>query len=277
MDVLASQGHVCRIDRTQLENALLNLALNARDAMPNGGELAIRTQWLPEQETASKDKLGVTRLTIQDNGTGMSEATLAQSTEPFFTTKPVGKGSGLGLSMVYGFVKQSGGELRIRSELGKGTTVEIDLPCVEGSDQSGAKTADTFAVPQGNGELILLVEDDQNVRELTVKLLESLGYKALTAADGTAALAILKKRNDIQLLITDVMMPGAMNGYDLANACSELKPELPIMLVSGHPLEHSTSKQHDRWMGSLLQKPFRTEELAAFVSDKLSDAGSNRQ
>ena len=277
IDVLPSQGHVCRIDRAQLENAVLNLALNARDAMPNGGELKIRTKWLPPQETTSQDPLGITRLTIQDNGTGMSEDTLAQSTEPFFTTKPVGKGSGLGLSMVYGFVKQSGGELRIRSELDKGTTVEIDLPCVEGADQSGAKTEDAFAIPQGNGELILLVEDDHNVRELTVKLLESLGYEALTAEDGTAALAILKKRNDIQLLITDVMMPGAMNGYDLANACSELKPELPVMLVSGHPLEHSTSTQHDRWMSSLLQKPYQTAELAKFVSNKLSDARSKRQ
>lgn len=276
MDVLSSRGHVSRIDRTQLENAVLNLALNARDAMPDGGELAIRTEWLPPQDSASEDTLGVTRMTIQDNGTGMSESTLAQSTEPFFTTKPVGKGSGLGLSMVYGFVKQSGGELRIRSKLGQGTTVEIDLPCVEGSHESGAKTEDDLAILQGNGELILLVEDDKSVRKLTVKLLESLGYETLTAEDGAAALVILKAREDIQLLITDVMMPGAMNGYDLANVCSELRPELPVMLVSGHPLDQSTSKQHDRWISSLLQKPYRTGELAKFVADKLVNAESNR-
>ena len=155
--------------------------------------------------------------------------------------------------------------------MNKGTTVEFDLPCVAETHQKDSGLEDELAVPGGNGELILLVEDEQSVRDLTAKMLEGLGYATLTAVDGAAGLDILSKRDDIALLITDIVMPGELNGYDLANRVREVRPDLPVMLVSGHPLERGMSQQSEQWSGALLQKPYRTGELARFVSSKLSE------
>lgn len=271
MDTSSASGHASRADRVQLENAILNLALNARDAMPQGGELTVAAAWVPGQEAIGLDApLGCIRLSVIDNGIGMDEETVAHAIDPFFTTKEVGEGTGLGLSMVYGFVQQSGGELRINSEPAVGTTVEIDLPCVDISLIRTRDFDDDGDVPHGGGELILLVEDDLQVRELTARVLKELGYNTLMAENGQSALEFLRVRDDIEMVITDVVMPGAVDGFELADRCRTLKPGLPIMLVSGHPLDKRVSGPRERWWDALLQKPYRTDELARFVARMLA-------
>ena len=270
IDATESSGRVCRVDRAQLENAILNLALNARDAMPDGGELTVSATWLPAAPSSEfATPHGCLRLSVRDNGTGMDEAVLAQAMDPFFTTKKARNGSGLGLSMVYGFVQQSGGALRIHSESGRGTTVEIDLPCIEGSARPPREEPDNEVAPRGNGELVLVVEDEGSVRELTATVLQELGYRVITAEDGQRALALLQARNDINLLISDVVMPGGINGFELAEQSNALKPDLPVMLVSGHPLDARVSGERERWLEHLLQKPYRSDELARFVAHML--------
>jgi CheY-like chemotaxis protein len=175
--------------------------------------------------------------------------------------------------MVYGFVQQSGGGFRILSEPGEGTTVEIDLPCVRGEAEPLDEGGLDQAAPGGGGELILVVEDDASVRALTAKVLEGLGYRVLTAEDGPSGLALLKARDDLDLLITDVVMAGGMDGFELADQSSLLRPGLPVMLVSGHPLDTGESGERERWLDLLLQKPYRSDELARFVA-RVLDAGS---
>lgn len=172
--------------------------------------------------------------------------------------------------MVYGFVQQSGGFFRISSEQGSGTTVEIDLPCVDEPALPLADIDDGWSAPRGNGELILLVEDEPGVREVMATILERLGYRTLRAESGDAAMTLLGTRNDIELLITDVVMPGVIDGFELANRSRELNPELPIMLVSGHPLDTRVTRDTDQWLDVLLQKPYRTDELARFIRRVLS-------
>jgi PAS domain S-box-containing protein len=274
IDTAAGSGHASRVDRAQLENAVLNLALNARDAMQGGGKLTVAARWLPSSEVESLDAPhGCIRLCVCDTGSGMSAEIVAQAVDPFFTTKKAGHGSGLGLSMVYGFVQQSGGAFRILSEPGEGTTVEIDLPCVRGEAEPLDEGGLDQAAPGGGGELILVVEDDASVRALTAKVLEGLGYRVLTAEDGRSGLALLKERDDLDLLITDVVMPGGMDGFELADQSSLLRPELPVMLFSGHPLDKGDSGERERWLDQLLQKPYRSDELARFVA-RVLDAGS---
>ena len=271
MDTSSARGRVSRVDRAQLENAILNLALNGRDAMPKGGVLVVSATWINEPDIPEKNApFGYVRLSVTDTGIGMDEATVAQAIDPFFTTKQVGTGSGLGLSMVYGFVQQSGGFFRISSEQGSGTTVEIDLPCVDEPALPLADIDDGWSAPRGNGELILLVEDEPGVREVMATILERLGYRTLRAESGDAAMTLLGTRNDIELLITDVVMPGVIDGFELANRSRELNPELPIMLVSGHPLDTRVTRDTDQWLDVLLQKPYRTDELARFIRRVLS-------
>jgi PAS domain S-box-containing protein len=263
------------VDLAQLENAVLNLALNARDAMPDGGDLAIETFECTADELSDPNiRSGrYVVLRVADVGTGMSAEVSAQAVEPFFTTKEVGRGSGLGLSMVYGFVHQSGGHLRIVSEPGKGTVVEMYLPTVEGVSDEPKRLDD--AVPTaGDHELILVVEDDELVRSLTARLLEHLGYRTEQAENGEQALNRLAASPDIALVLSDVVLPGAMDGFALAKTCHERYPGVPIVLVSGYPQDTLNEEDLGRWR--LLQKPYSTQQLANFVNEAMHEGRTHR-
>jgi signal transduction histidine kinase/ActR/RegA family two-component response regulator len=264
------------VDPGQLENAILNLCLNARDAMPNGGRLTIETAnaHLDAAYAASQSEVEpgqYVMIAVSDTGTGMDAATLERAFEPFFTTKDVGKGSGLGLSMVYGFVKQSRGHVRIYSESGQGTTVRLYLPRADGEAQAGAPAAAPAEADRGSGR-ILLVEDDALVRENAAELLRSLGYDVVPAANGPEALAVLEKGEAFDLLLTDVVMPGGLNGRELAERAHALRPGLLVLYTSGYT--ENAIVHHGRLDRGveLLAKPYRRQDLAAKVRAVLAAA-----
>ncbi|WP_337876807.1 ATP-binding protein [Elioraea sp.] len=256
------------VDPAQLESAVLNLCVNARDAMPRGGRLTIETANVVfdaadaarEQEVAPGD---YAMIAVSDTGIGMTPEVLARAVEPFFSTKEQGRGTGLGLSMVWGFVKQSRGHLRICSERGHGTTVTLYLPRVAADDQASATAP--AAAPRGGSETILLVEDDPLVREHVAGQLGALGYRVLRAADGPEALALLEHERGIDLLFTDVVMPGGLNGRDLADLARARQPGLRVLFTSGYAEEAIV--HHGRLDPDvlLLNKPYRRDELASRV------------
>jgi PAS domain S-box-containing protein len=258
------------VDGSQLQNALLNLALNARDAMPRGGSLTIEisrvhldvdyAQMYPEVRTGDYVVIAVT-----DTGFGMTDEVKLHAFEPFFTTKDVGLGSGLGLSMVYGFVKQSGGHLQIYSEVDHGTSVRIFLPAIEevvGSNADGSlASAKPGAVLRGH-EKILVVEDDSRVRRVTVARLNDAGYEVIEAASGPEAIELLEVHPEIRLLFTDIVMPGGMHGNELADIARALKPEIKVLFTSGYAEPSVAGKEFvnkENW----LKKPYTAAELAA--------------
>ncbi len=256
------------IDSDIFGNALVNLSLNARDAMPDGGTLTFcmeRVDLEGEVIGLSKDPVSGphARLTVSDTGCGMSEDVLRQVLDPFFTTKEVGKGSGLGLSMVYGFVKQSSGHMKIASEEGVGTTISIYLPISEPFEVGGGVDTNS-ALELGPQKSILLVEDDEQVREVTSATLKELGYEVIEAEDGAAALTILREQAEqIDLVISDVVMPKGVSGVDLAKQIAVLYPDMKILLTSGYPdkiADHEDVKELDIM---LLAKPFTRSTLAA--------------
>jgi PAS domain S-box-containing protein len=265
------------VDPGQLESALLNLAINARDAMPDGGRLTIETANARLDSAHVAQLSGVApgqyvMLAISDTGSGIAPDVLARVFEPFFTTKPMGKGTGLGLAMVYGFVMQSKGHIAIYSELGHGTTVKIYLPrLVHGTLAAAAAPAPEHMLA-GQNQLILLVEDDALVRVFARGQLECLGYRVLEAATGAAALELLRGRDDVALLFTDVVMPGGMSGRQLADAATQLRPALPILYTSGYT--EDAIIHHGRLAPGvmLLSKPYRRAELAQKVSAALGAA-----
>ncbi len=255
------------VDRGQLESALLNLAINARDAMPDGGCLTIEVSntILDEGSVASELHLEAGEyvgIVITDTGEGMEKETLARIFEPFFTTKQVGKGTGLGLSMVYGFVKQSGGHILVYSEPGEGTCVKLYFPRTHACAES--IVADRPHQPNtGQAETILVVEDDGLVRDYVVTQLGKLGYRVYDAPNGQDALNILNQVPDIDLLFTDIVMPGGMSGQALASAAHAIKPKLKILFTSGYT---ENAILHNGKLGpgvELLSKPYRRDELAA--------------
>lgn len=256
----------CLVDPGQVENAVLNLALNARDAMPDGGNLSIETAnaILDDDYAAAQADLTpgeYVTISITDTGTGMARDVLDHVFEPFFTTKGQGKGTGLGLSMVFGFVKQSDGHVTIYSEVGRGTTVKLYLPRAE--DVAGM-AADPVPLhpPTGRNECVLVVEDDADVRTLAVALLSDLGYRVLDAGDGAAALGILERERHIDLLFTDVILPGGMNGDAIALAAPRYQPNIKVMFMSGFTQD---ALIHQGKLGDdvvLLHKPFRLADLA---------------
>lgn len=256
-----------RADPSQLENALLNLAVNARDAMSRGGILTIEGQNVALDRHYADRNTEVTpgdyvMLAISDTGSGISKEILDRVLEPFFTTKPIGKGSGLGLSMVYGFVKQSGGHLKIYSEPSRGTTIKIFLPRSDGSEDTPEAAAETEAIPHSRrGEVILVVEDDLNIRKLVQRVLTGLGYQTLVAEDGSTALAILEKAPSIDLLFSDVVLPGGMSGVELAEEVKSHHPDLKVLLMSGYTRNALKEVGEDDSI-HLLTKPFRKEDLA---------------
>jgi PAS domain S-box-containing protein len=252
------------VDASQFETSLLNLVVNARDAMGAGGTITITTANMalsPEEGTARQIGPGdYICVTVRDTGEGMSSDTVSRAFEPFFTTKEIGKGTGLGLSQVYGFVNQSGGHIQIDSVPGEGTTITMLLPAQEGEDEAESPSGDGHQVRQTAGK-VLIVEDEPEVLDIATEIFDSLGYDVLTAADATAALDILKSSVPIDVLFSDVVMPRGMNGLELAKEARQLRPDIRILLASGYPV--STLPMQGMPEGSsFISKPYRWTELA---------------
>ena len=265
------------VDPAQFESALLNLCINARDAMPGGGKLMIETDNVILDENYTERRADVVpgdyvRISISDTGTGMSAEDVARAFEPFFTTKARGQGTGLGLSMVYGFVKQSGGHVAIYSELGHGTVITLYLR--QAKDHIEPVTVVEPADIAGRGERILLVEDDDLVRAHAVQLLTGLGYGVVAATNGPEALALLREDIPCDLLFTDVIMPGGLTGPKLAEAAHVLRPGLPVLYTSGYT--ENAIIHHGRVDPgiNLLHKPYRKPELAAKLRAVLDEKRS---
>jgi len=248
-------------DPNQLDTALINLALNARDAMPRGGQLTISAAQREIRAEDANEDLQPGRyvvFTVRDTGLGMTPDVLARAFEPFFTTKEHGKGSGLGLSMVYGFVKQSGGHLNVESQLGYGTRIDLHLPAAETSDLD---ETDARSRPASRGsESVLVVEDEADVRGIAVAFLRSLGYTVREAADAEDALAQLATHAEIALVFSDIALGAGMNGVELALEARRRHPQLQVLLTSGHEYS-SANNQADQF--TVLPKPYRREELSA--------------
>jgi CheY-like chemotaxis protein len=259
----------CEVDPGQLQNALVNLVVNACDAMPQGGKITIETANAHLDGAYAAAHIEVdpgqyVMLAVSDTGPGMTEEVMARAFEPFFTTKRAGAGSGLGLSMVYGFTKQSRGHIKLYSELGHGTTVKIYLP--RGQAKPATDVAAETAVEKADEEeTVLLVEDDADVRALAAEQLKSLGYQVLEAPNADAALAIIREGKPIALLFTDVVLPGGMNGRALADQVKHILPQMKVLYMSGYT--ENAIIHHGRLDPGvfLLQKPFRRHDLAAKV------------
>lgn len=254
------------VDTTQLQNALLNLVLNARDAMPRGGRLKVEIARIRLDadyvQLYPQTRLGdYVLISVSDTGAGMSEEVKQRAFDPFFTTKGVGAGTGLGLSMVYGFALQSGGHIQLYSELGEGTTVRLFLPTVSPDAVTGPAGADPIvsAKPRVN-ECILVVEDDARVRKVVVARLEEEGYRVIQAANGEEALSLIAEHPEIRLLFTDIIMPGGMFGDDLAREARILRPNLKILFTSGYAAPSLAGRKLGE--GSWLKKPYTSTELA---------------
>ncbi len=262
-------------DPNQLENSLLNLAINARDAMPEGGKLTIETQNTHLDHSYAAQNAEVSpgqyvAICVSDTGIGMDADEIARAFEPFFTTKEVGKGTGLGLSMVYGFVKQSGGNVKIYSEPGQGTTVKIYLPRLL-STADEADAGEEQLAPEGtSGETILVVEDDDDVRAYSVEVLRELGYRVLEAHDGPSALRLLERQEGrVDLLFSDVVLPGGMTGAIVAEEARKLRPKLKVLFTTGYA--RNAIVHHGRLDAGveLITKPFSYADLAARIRDML--------
>jgi PAS domain S-box-containing protein len=262
------------VDPNALESAVLNLAVNARDAMPQGGRLTIETMnaYVDEAYAVSHAEVvpgQYVLISISDTGEGMNSDTIRRAFEPFFTTKPVGQGTGLGLSQVYGFVKQSGGHVKIYSEVGQGTTVKIYLPRLKRAAEE-QETQSPVPVPEGNAnETILVVEDDNNVRTYSVDALRDLGYRVIEAPDGPSAIRLLETNTAVDLLFTDVVLPGGMTGAQVAAQARELRPGLKVLFTTGYA--RNAIFHHGRLDKGvqLITKPFSFSDLAAKVRDVL--------
>ncbi len=272
LEVVGAGGlWLTRIDASQLENALLNLALNARDAMPDGGRITIETanKWL--DHTAAKERQlppgQYLSICVSDTGSGMTLEVIGRAFDPFYTTKPLGQGTGLGLSMVHGFVRQSGGEVRIYSELGKGTNMCLYLPRFVGElDPSEAAQSDAL-VESGHGETVLVIDDEAAVRMLIVDVLSEAGYRALDAHDGPSGLKILQSDQRIDLLITDVGLPGGFNGRQVADAARTTRPTLKVLFITGYAENAVIGNGHLDAGMQVITKPFAMTSLANRVRD----------
>nr|WP_209735539.1 PAS domain-containing sensor histidine kinase [Methylobacterium sp. PvP109] len=260
------------VDASQLENALLNLCINARDAMPAGGRITIETgnRWIDRQGARQHDipEGQYLSLCVSDTGTGMTPEVAAKAFDPFFTTKPIGQGTGLGLSMIYGFAKQSGGQVRIYSEVGEGTMVCIYLPRHLGKAERQTAMPEAPIVPFAEaGETVLIVDDEPTVRMLVTDVLEDLGYTAIEAADSVGGLRVLQSDARIDLLITDVGLPGGLNGRQMADAGRVGRPDLKVLFITGFA-ENALFDNGQLEPGmSVLTKPFAVDTLAARIRE----------
>lgn len=274
--IQAARAWPIEVDVNQMENALLNLAVNARDAMPQGGKLTMEVANTHIDAHYAAQEAEVTPgqyvlISMSDTGEGMSAETLSHAIEPFFTTKEVGRGTGLGLSMVYGFIKQSGGHIRVYSEPGHGTTIKIYLPRHHGPVAANDALTETPRPPRGTGqETVLVCEDDEKVRAYVVEVLSELGYGVIEAGSGPAALDALENASPpVDLLFTDVVLPGGMNGADIAREALARHPDLKILFATGYA--RNAIFHHGRLDPGveLLTKPFSYSELAGKVREML--------
>jgi len=276
------------IDPSQLESSILNLAINARDAMPKGGLLTIETQPIFLDRAYAAKYPEVTpghyvMVAVSDTGTGMSPELLEKVFQPFFTTKAQGKGSGLGLSMVYGFIKQSGGHINVYSEVGHGTAIKMYLPRKFADGEAKPEIAGhpveaasvetetpLAAAPVSRNPKILVVEDQEAVRAVACGFLEDFGYDIVEAEDGLQALARLQEHPDVDLMFSDVVMPGGLNGFDLAQAARGIRPDLKIVHTSGYPKGAMVHQEEPRFReGFIIMKPYRREDLQKIIRDAL--------
>ena len=268
--MLAGKLWKTKVDPSEVENAILNLAINARDAMRGGGELIIETRnvagnALPFDGGGSEFVL----LSVTDTGDGMPPEVIERAFEPFFSTKEPGRGTGLGLSTVYGFAVQSGGHAAIESAMGRGTTVSLYLPR---ADDAAAATvsADAAAVPLAeNSEVVLVVEDNAEVRELTLQRVEGLGYVALEAESGPAAVRLIKSGEHVDLVLSDIVMAGGMSGYDLAQWVGVHAPAVKVVLTTGYAAEEARHDPTETGASPILRKPYKRAELAVALRDAL--------
>jgi PAS domain S-box-containing protein len=255
------------LDAGELDAALLNLAINARDAMPRGGRLHISTKNVEIDEAAALGESDLTSgayvgISVSDSGEGIPPEIVPRVFEPFFTTKGQGKGTGLGLATVHGFTKQSGGHVTIYSELGRGTTVTIYFPRHVGDgDASGQVQPSPRDVASGSGEVVLVVEDDMQVRTITCARLRRLGYRAIEAPDGPTALALLQRGEHVDVVFSDIIMSGGMTGFDLMSALEKVAPSVPVMLTSGFDLDAVRNGER-QFSAKVLQKPYSQQDLA---------------
>jgi PAS domain S-box-containing protein len=265
-----------RVDPNELEHAMLNLAVNARDAMPNGGTLTIETENTHLDKAYAENNIEVKPgayvvIAITDTGTGMAKEVIDHVFEPFYTTKPIGQGSGLGLSMVYGFVKQSGGHIKIYSESGRGTTIRLYLPRIVAHQEAEPQVLDHALATGPKSELILVGEDDPDVRKLVLGMVDSLGYRTIAAIDGPSALEALERVGKVDLLFTDVVLPRGMNGAALAKVAQERQKDLRVLYMSGYTrnaILHNGALDEGV---QLITKPFRKADLAQKLREVLSE------
>ncbi|HEU0044436.1 hybrid sensor histidine kinase/response regulator [Sphingomonas sp.] len=263
------------IDPSQLENAILNLCINARDAMPDGGKITIETgnSWM-DQRAAKERGLEPGQyisLCVSDTGTGMTPEVIGKAFDPFFTTKPIGVGTGLGLSMIYGFAQQSGGAVRIYSEPGQGTLVCVYLPRHWGETVAEDPGADLADAPRGDGETVLVIDDEPTVRMLVTEVLSDLGYNALEADDGAAGLKILNSGARVDLLVTDVGLPGGLNGRQVADAGRAARPGLKVLFITGYAENAVLSHGHLDPGMHVLTKPFAMDALATRIRELIEE------
>lgn len=261
------------VDANQLENALLNLCINARDAMPHGGTITIETanRWLDDRTAREHGLTPGQYVTVctSDTGTGIDKAILDRVFDPFFTTKPIGEGTGLGLSMVYGFARQSNGHVRIYSEVGQGTMVCIYLPRHRGEEEEETIIVGDVPIPIDAGETVLVIDDEPSVRMLVADALGDQGYHCLEAGDGPSGLRILESKARIDLLVTDVGLPGGLNGRQVADAARALRPGLKILFVTGYAENAVLNHGHIEPGMEVLTKPFAVDELRRRVATLL--------
>lgn len=264
-------------DPHQLENAILNLVINARDAMPNGGVLTIATtNGRHEAKDPDLRNSGLTSeyvcISVSDTGTGMPPEVVARAFDPFFTTKPLGQGTGLGLSMIYGFARQSEGQAHIESVVDRGTTVTIRLPRNAASHVEAAPAPEVGEIPRGAGETVLVVEDEQTVRDLIVEVLHDLGYKTLQAGDGLSGLRVLKSSVQIDLLVSDVGLPG-LNGRQLADQARETRPNLKVLFITGYAEGAATPSGFLDPGMAMITKPFAVDTLMSRIREIIQGNG----
>ena len=262
------------IDVNQLGNALLNLCINARDAMPEGGRITIETanKWLDGRTARNRDLPPdqYVSLCVTDTGTGMPPELIAKTFDPFFTTKPIGQGTGLGLSMIYGFMRQSGGRVRVYSDPGQGTTMCLYLPCHHGEGEVEIETIAAADATDGGGRTVLIVDDEPTVRMLVAEVMEEAGFRVLEAGEGATGLALLGSSARVDLLITGVGLPNGMNGRQLADAALLLQPALQVLFITGYAENAAVGNGYLEPGMKLLTKPFTLEALRPKVTEILT-------
>lgn len=267
---LAPDLWLTRADSSQFQSAIINLAVNARDAMPKGGKLIIETRNAlldANQLSGEITPSAYVHLSISDTGSGMSPETRDRAFEPFFTTKEKGRGTGLGLAMVYGFVKQSGGHVGLYSEIGHGTTFDLYFPQIDDATAPATPISNDIATVRRGPQVILVVEDDPGVRDLTVTRLRAIGYRVVEATDGPKAVEILKGDSPIDLVFTDLVMPGGLSGRDVALMAEQIRPGIKVMLTSGYAEDLVRDDDPEFAHRQILRKPYRQAELVAALRE----------